>query len=76
MTLYSDESLISDLNIFKRYSLFGVYELIEDHRRSEENLRYLRDFIHYKNLEDEFRYFKENAHEEYEPDLPFSYLTL
>ena len=53
-----------------------LLDLIDDHRRAEEELRYLNDFIHYKNLDDEFRYFSENAHEEYEPDLPFSYLTL
>lgn len=53
-----------------------LLDLIDDHKRTKEELRYLNDFIHYKKLEDEFRYFSENAHEEYESDLPFSYLTL
>lgn len=50
--------------------------LIDDHKRAEEDMRYLRAFISYKDLDEEFRYFKEHAHEEYEPDMPFPYLTL
>lgn len=50
--------------------------LVEDHNRATEELRYLEEFIRYKNLSEEFLYFKENTHEEYEDDLPFAKLTL
>lgn len=50
--------------------------LIDDHKRAEEELRYLNEFIHHKKLEEEFIYFRENAHEECNPELPFSTLTL
>ena len=39
-------------------------------------MKYLQDFISYKKLEEEYYYFRENAHEEYEEDLPFPTLTL
>ena len=50
--------------------------LIDEHQRTEEELRYCSEFIGYKKLEDEFYYFKENAHEEYPEDMPFPSLTL
>lgn len=50
--------------------------LVEDCKQNEADLRYLNEFIRYKKLIDEYQYFRENAHEEYEEDLPFSYLTL
>ena len=53
-----------------------LLSLLDDHKLAEEDLKYLNAFIHYKKLDEEFRYFRENAHEEYEPDLPFPYLTL
>ena len=65
-------------NLQERYEEMSDYllDLIEEHRCAKEELRYLKDFIHYKKLDEEFRYFREHAHEEYEPDLPFSHLTL
>ena len=50
--------------------------LVEDCKQNETDLRYLNEFIRYKKLNDEYQYFRENAHEEYEEDMPFSYLTL
>ena len=42
---------------------YKVYllDLIEDHRCTEEDLKYLNDFIHYKKLDEEFQYFKKHA---------------
>lgn len=62
----------------ERYDEMNEYllELIDEHNRTLEELRYKSEFIYYKNLEDEFLYFKRNAHEEYDEDLPFSRLTL
>ena len=39
-------------------------------------INYLYSFIAWKNLSDEFAYFKENAHEKSDDELPFSTLTL
>jgi len=65
-------------NLRERYEEMNDFllSLLDDHKRAEEDLKYLNAFIHNKNLDEEFRYFRENAHEEYEPDLPFPYLTL
>ena len=53
-----------------------LLDLIDEHRRTEEDLRYLNDFVHYKKLDEEFRYFREHAHEDENSELPFPYLTL
>ena len=50
--------------------------LIEEKNRDDIEWRYLCEFIHYQKLDEEFKYFRENAHEEVEEDLPFSRLTL
>lgn len=53
-----------------------LLELIDEHKRSEEDFRYLSDFIHYENPDDEFRYFKKHAHEDEDSQLPFPSLVL
>ena len=53
-----------------------ISSLVEDCKHNEADLRYLNEFIRYKKLNEEYQYFRENAHEEYEEDMPFSYLTL
>lgn len=53
-----------------------ISSIVEDCKQYEADLRYLNEFIRYKNLNEEYQYFRENAHEEYEEDMPFSYLTL
>ena len=65
-------------NLLERYEEMNDFllELMDEHKRAEEDLRYLGDFIRYKNLDEDFHYFREHAHEEYESDLPFSHLTL
>ena len=51
-------------------------DVLDEQRRNSEDLRYLKDFIHYQELEEEYLYFRRNAHEEENSDLPFPYLTL
>ena len=65
-------------NLQERYEEMNDFllNLIEDEKCAREELRYLNDFVRYKKLDEEFRYFREHAHEEYEPDLPFPHLTL
>ena len=65
-------------NLQERYEEMNDYllELIEEHRRYEVNLKYLSDFVHYKQLDEEYLYFREHAHEDENLELPFPYLTL
>lgn len=41
-----------------------------------EELRYLSDFIHWKDLDEEFQKFRKEAVEEVDPDNPFPYLIM
>ena len=50
-------------------ALFDYYEI-------ERENHFLNEFINYKNLQNEFAYFKENAHEADDPDNPFPPLIL
>ena len=67
-----------DQNLQERYEEMNDFflDLIEDHTRAEEDLKYLKDFVHYKRLDEEFRYFRKHAHEDENSELPFPYLTL
>ena len=49
-----------DQNLQERYEEMNDFllDLIEDHKRAEEDLKYLKDFVHYKRLDEEFRYCK------------------
>ena len=62
----------------ERYDEMSDYllDLIEKHKRSEEELRYLHDFVHYQKLDEDFQYFREHAHEDENSELPFPYLVL
>ena len=53
-----------------------LLNLIREHECTLKANRYMNDFIHYKNLDEEFNYFKEHAHEDTETELPFPYLVL
>lgn len=53
-----------------------IRDLENDIAQVSDDLRYLHAFISYYNLDKEFQFFKENAHEEYREDLPFPELTL
>ena len=65
-------------NLQERYEEMNDYllELIEEHRRYEVNLKYLSDFVHYKQLDEEYLYFREHAHEDENSELPCPYLVL
>ena len=65
-------------HLLERYEEMNDYllELIDEHERTKKERRYMSDFIHYKNLDEEFSYFKEHAHEDTETELPFPYLVL
>lgn len=65
-------------NLQGRYEEMNDYlkTLIDDNRRNEEDLKYLTDFVHYKKLDEEFRYFRGHAHKDENSELPFPYLVL
>ena len=50
--------------------------VLEERKRDYEEIRYLKDFVHYQELEEEYLHFRRNAHEDENSDLPFPYLTL
>ena len=62
-------------NLYGEMSDF-LSDVLDEQRRDSEELRYLKDFIHYQELEEEYLYFRRNAHEEENSDLPFLHLTL
>ena len=62
-------------NLYGEMSDF-LSDVLDEQRRDSEELRYLKDFIHYQELEEEYLYFRRNAHEEENSDLPFPHLTL
>ena len=51
-------------------------DITDDNMRYLNELRYFEAFIEWKNLNDEFLYFKDNAYEKYDEDLPFSRLNV
>lgn len=53
-----------------------VHDITNDQKRYINDIRYLEAFIEWKNLNEEFLYFKNNAYEKYDEALPFSSLTL
>jgi hypothetical protein len=53
-----------------------ISSLLEDTDRYKTDIHYLSEFLYYKKLEEEYLYFRKNAHEEYEEDMPFPHLTL
>ena len=62
----------------ERYDILNEHmlDITDDNERYLNELRYLEAFIEWKNLNEEFLYFKNNAYEMYDEDLPFSRLTL
>ena len=62
----------------ERYDILNEHmlDITDDNERYLNDLRYLESFIDWKNLNEEFLYFKNNAYEKYDEDLPFSRLTL
>ena len=62
----------------ERYDILNEHmlDITDDNERYLKDLRYLEAFIDWKNLNEEFLYFKNNAYEKYDEDLPFSRLTL
>lgn len=53
-----------------------MHDLQQDQELDRLELRYLSAFIRYKELDEEYVFFREHAREVYDEDLPFPKLTL
>ena len=51
-------------------------QMSEDNRLQQTEIQYLRAFIRWKHLENDYNYFSQHAYEAREEDLPFPFLTL
>ena len=62
----------------ERYEILKEHmlDITDDNERYLNELRYLEAFIEWRNLNEEFLYFKNNAYDKYDENLPFSRLTL
>lgn len=65
-------------NLYENYEEMSGFlrSTLDSLDRDTEEMRYLYDFIHYKDLDGEYRYFRENAHEDMSKDQPFPSLVL
>ena len=48
-----------------------LQEVVDQQQIQAESIEYLSDYIAYKGLEEDFYYFRENAHRESDEDTPF-----
>lgn len=53
-----------------------IRDLEQDQKQLEHESSYMKAFIHYRNLDDDYIYFREHAREVYDEDNPFPYITL
>ena len=53
-----------------------MHDIDADRKQYITELNYYSAFVEWKGLKDEFDFFKENAFEKYDEDLPFPYLTI
>ena len=65
-------------NLYENYEELSGFltSTLDSQYRDMEEMRYLYEFIRYKDLGDEYAYFRENAHEVNKRDMPFPILTL
>ena len=65
-------------NLYENYEELSGFltSAIDSQYRDMEEMRYLCEFIRYKDLDEEYNYFRENAHEVTRNDMPFPILTL
>ena len=65
-------------NLYENYEELSGFltSALDSQYRDMEEMRYLCEFIRYKDLDEEYNYFRENAHEVTIKDMPFPILTL
>ncbi|MBQ9610232.1 MAG: hypothetical protein IJV15_12410 [Lachnospiraceae bacterium] len=55
---------------------YELNSINEDLHHAEEEIRYMSGFISWKNLDDEYAAFKQDAHEEIDENMPFPRLVM
>ena len=50
--------------------------MISEARIRDEELRYMKDFISWKNLDEDYAVFRQKAHEDTDTDMPFPRLIM
>ena len=65
-------NLLAHCNEMRDY----LRDLLDDQEQDRIEMEFLCAFISYKNLDEEYRYFREHVHEQYSDDMPFPTLTL
>ena len=65
-------------NLYENYQELSGFltSTLDDQYRDMEEMRYLYDFIHYRDLDEDYAYFRENAHEDTSEELPFPSFVL
>ncbi len=65
-------------NLYENYQEMNGFltSTLDSQYRDMEEMRYLHDYIHYKGLDEDYAYFRENAHEDTSEELPFPSLVL
>ena len=65
-------------NLYENYEELSGFltSTLDSQYRDMEEMRYLCEFIRYKDLDEEYAYFRENAREVRRKDMPFPILTL
>lgn len=65
-------------NLYENYQEMSGFltATLDSQYRDVEEMRYLHDFIHYMGLDEEYAYFRENAHEDTSKNLPFPSFVL
>lgn len=53
-----------------------ILSMLESQEIDRTEIRYLFDFLIYKDLEEEYQHFRKNAHEVQDEDKPFPRFTL
>ena len=76
MTTLNENLSFEILEHWYKTSREHIADLEENELSMGAEIHYLHSFIERKNLSDEFKYFKENAHEEFNDEHPFPKLTL
>lgn len=76
MRIYESKPSYDALELQVKLAREHSAELEDNERLMVREINYLYSFITWKDLSAKFAYFKENAHEKCDDDLPFLTMTL
>ena len=67
---------INNLKITSEEMSDELCRMISEARIRDEELRYMKDFISWKNLDEDYAVFRQKAHEDTDTDMPFLRLIM